>query len=1080
MQVRGVNTNVFWKNNDENIPSLTYLESIKNEMVEWTNTKVNFVNFTTIEIVSSNTKYDYIMFHDETENIDKYFYYVATDVIANNKCVYTYFLDAVVTYLLPFMQTNNSKQFLTERSYILDKKTIQDTDTFVLNSPKNGTYEYDRAEYNFSNTPNGDTYVREYFEKQSNNSHESLRYTSPTNFTSEINGVLYMGFNALLTNKGGLNQNQVKTFSSAGFGNIYLIPLLGYDNGVNWVLDANNGSRQWWHPVYKDGGFKLEIGRRDKAPSDVTPLQTTTFRKVVTYMRIKNGSNTHVLSDFTNSSLSDFLNSRLNNISQTYDLSFTFNENASTSIEIEFGFIKVSGDKNIPNRVLTWDEMQQLNQHGTLTTRFNNTTFNVTDGKITILLQKANSILNGNFSKMSSFSPYDEAYWVDTNLNSPGTSVEIPPSQNYWLSFTAKNKTAANWNGTYYLLHSGINEGQAYNTLTTTGQTSNPWNFRYRENGVSRISTNSVVMHNTINGSVNIMGHNETISGINSTYYQQSSSGYSFQLPQYNLMLIKENSNRVRISFNGSGVLLANMNPYVAYESHSVSVGSHVTHHDGYIFYFNKNNSINAINSYWMTSYFSSFSNEYVTWTPQNQTDFPFTYTQIYNTVSFLQDIKKTNEAHFLGFFMLPHVFTFPSKSLHIMNLGVNYRETIIDNPVGDITDLIYIYKYDRDYLVLNIEPAGIDLTPFKLGSQNIPVQPQMLTYNNENMWWYLYKFCETKFMNFNIDLSIYYYTNNDFVSNGWFIFAGQGIYVDKVDIYNLISSTWLLPGPLPSMTDEYRAYVNSNINSANAAYKNSVNHLVSGVFNAGATVGLGVLTGGMSFAYSNKLINAAIGMNQNIINTNNTNGWINETFGKSLLAPGQKPLHYLKSMYNLKNVESYLKSAELSKTIGKQQVINGVEHATGGLFNSIVNLVNTRNNIKAQFQDARNRLGVSLSQSSADDAILESQWLSYQRHYNVVEKFIPDTDTIKNWNNIIYLYGFPGNRMMTFNQILNKPSDCIMHDCWYIGFNEIDLVQKLPLMETYNKLPNEIKDFIIEFLKKGVRFWDVNPTTIL
>ena len=74
-------------------------------------------------------------------------------------------------------------------------------------------------------------------------------------------------------------------------------------------------------------------------------------------------------------------------------------------------------------------------------------------------------------------------------------------------------------------------------------------------------------------------------------------------------------------------------------------------------------------------------------------------------------------------------------------------------------------------------------------------------------------------------------------------------------------------------MTDEYRAYVNSNINSANAAYKNSVNHLVSGVFNAGATIGLGALTGGMSFAYSNKLINAAIGMNQNIINTNNTNG---------------------------------------------------------------------------------------------------------------------------------------------------------------------------------------------------------------
>lgn len=1075
MQVRGVNTNVFWKNNDENIPSLTYLESIKSEMVEWSNTKVNFVNFTTIEIVSSNTKYDYIMFHDDTENIDKYFYYVATDVIANNKCVYTYFLDAVVTYLLPFMQTNNSKQFLTERSYILDKKTIQDTDTFVLNSPKNGTYEYDRAEYNFSNTPNGDTYVREYFEKQSNNSHESIRYTSPTNFTSEINGVLYMGFNSLLQNipnnlGGGTIQRQ-----PSGFGSINLIPVLGNDNGLDWQQTADNGTTIWAGFDYKSD-FKLEIGQRAIAPSDVTPLQTTTFRKVVTHMRIKNGSNTHVLSDFTNSSLTDFLNSRLNNISQTYDLSFTFNENVNTSIEIEFGFIKVSGDKNIPNRVLTWAEMQQLNQHGTLTTRFNNTTFNVTDGKITIPLQKANSILNGNFSKIN-LSQGDYISSRDFDVSEPEWAT--PGSKSYtsnWLKYTAfgdNSNNSTSYSGECYYLHSGLNEWQVSVSFPGSLQPPSSVSYSYRENGVSRISSSSVVMHNNINGNVNIMGHNESISGVSLTYQQPGGSNYSFQLPQYCLMIIKENNNRVRISFNGGFLKLIQM--IQEYNTYLYGGSFRFT---GYKFYVDKTKS-NALNTYWMNSFFSNFSNEYITWTPQNQTDFPFTYTKIYNTLGCLQHLKKTNEAHFMGLFLLPHVFTFPSKNLTVQHLSINYKEDLWLPAVGVDNKKLHM-KCERDYLVLNMEAAGVDLTPFKLGSQNVSIQPQMLTYNNENMWWYLYKFCETKFMNFNIDLSVYYYTNNDFITNGWFIFAGQGIYVDKVDIYNLISSTWLLPGPLPSMTDEYRAYVNSNINSANAAYKNSVNHLVSGVFNAGATIGLGALTGGMSFAYSNKLINAAIGMNQNIINTNNTNGWINETFGKSLLAPGQKPLHYLKAMYNLKNVESYLKSAELSKTIGKQQVINGVEHATGGLFNSIVNLVNTRNNIKAQFQDARNRLGVSLSQSSADDAILESQWLSYQRHYNVVEKFIPDTDTVKNWNNIIYLYGFPGNRMMSFNEILNKPSDSIMHDCWYIGFNEIDLVQKLPLIETYNKLPNEIKDYIIEFLKKGVRFWDVNPTTIL
>lgn len=1072
MQVRGVNTNVFWKNNDENIPSLTYLNNIKNEMVEWTNTKVNFVNFTTIEIVANNTKYDYIMFHDETENIDKYFYYVATDVIANNKCVYTYFLDAVVTYLLPFMENNSDKQFLTERSYILDKKTIQDTDTYVLNSPKNGIYEYDKATYNFNNTPSSNNYVREYFEKNSNNSHESIKYTAPFNHNSEINGVLYMGFNSLLQNipqnlGGGTTQRQ-----PSGFGSISLLPVLGVDTGMDWQQTADNGTTMWAGFDYKSD-FNLEFGQRETAPSDVTPLQTTTFRKVVRYLKIHNGSNTYVMSDFTNESLSQFMNSVQLNIGQSFNLGFTFNENASTSIEIEFGFIKVSGDKNIPNRVLTWEELNELNNHGVVTANFNNTQFNVSSGSIIIPLQKANTILNGNFSKINQTSG---------NYNT-GSSYSLTEPQwanggtytSNWLKYTSYGETNGGYvNGEYYLLHSGLNEGQITVRFPGNSGSATSQNWSYRENGVSRISTSSVVMHNTINGNINIMGHNESISGVSLSYQQPGGSSYSFQLPQYCLMLIKESNTSVRLSFNGAYLKLIQMFPV----SSMYSYGSGITTFRGYKYYFNKSKS-NALTNYWISSWFSNFSNSYITWTPRNQTDFPFTYTKIYNTLTGLEHLKKTNEAHFMGLFMLPHVFTFPSKNLRVDKLSINYIEELWLPATGVDNKKLHM-KCERNYLCLNLEAAGVDLTPFRLGSNNISSQPQMLTYNNENMWWYLYKFCETKFMNFNIDLSVYYYTNNDFITNGWFIFASQGIYVDKVDIYNLISSTWLLPGPLPSMTDEYRAYVNSNINSANAAYKNSVNHLVSGVFNAGATIGLGALTGGMSFAYSNKLINAAIGMNQNIINTNNTNGWINETFGKSLLAPGQKPLHYLKSMYNLKSVENYLKSAELSKTIGKQQVINGVEHATGGLFNSIVNLVNTRNSIKAQFQDARNKLGISLSQSNADDAILESQWLNYQSHYNVIEKFKPDSDTIKNWNNIIYLYGFPGNRMMTFNQMLNKPSDSIMHDCWYIGFNEVDLVQKLPLIESYNKLPNEIKDYIIEFLKKGIRFWNENPATII
>lgn len=1072
MQVRGVNTNVFWKNNDENIPSLTYLESIKNEMVEWTNTKVNFVNFTTIEIVSNNTKYDYIMFHDETENIDKYFYYFATDIIANNKCVYTYFLDAVVTYLLPFMQNNLNKQFLTERSYILDKKTIQDTDTFVLNSPKNGTYKYDMAEYIFSNTPGKDTYVREYFEKTSNDSHESLRYTSPLNFNSEINGVLYMGFNSL--RYGDHDNSNLETTPTGTFGNIYLIPLLGYDNGVVDTTTSDNGNHMWVHHDYKDSNFKLELGQRETAPSDITPLQTTTFRKVVTKMYIKNGGNTHVVTNDTNSSLSDFLNSYLNNINTEINLSFSFDENLDTSIEIEFGFVKVNGDKNIPNRVLTWDELQQLNQHGTLTATFNGTQFNVTSGKIIIPLQKANDVLNGGFYKLNtvnSYNTYCYSNYGQVVFNS------FPPSgsaTSKWLKYTSCNTSGGCDNGIYYLLAHNLVESQ---TQLSINGINDEWSDNYRTNNdVSTITSNAYIFHSAVGSNYNLMGYNVKIFSNYNFYLDPKNNNHNVDIdfPRYKVLLIKEN-NKLRLSFNGLGVKLIQFH-YIKQINNSL----HNQGKYGYDIWFNKQyiDYLHNIDNDSFSDLLKQFSDEYITWTPQNQTNFPFTYTQIYNTNSFLSDVKITNEAHFMGFFMLPHVFTFPSKIIKINNLQVNYKYDLYYDANTKYRTIVV--KYNRNFLTLQIQPAGIDLTPFRLGSQNISTQPQMLTYNNENMWWYLYKFCETKFMNCNIDLSVYYYTNNDFISNGWFIFAGQGIYVDKVDIYNLVSSTWILPGPLPSMTDEYRAYVNSNINSANAAYKSSVNHLVSGVFNAGATVGLGVLTGGMSFAYSNKLINAAIGMNQNIINTNNTNGWINETFGKTLLAPGQKPLHYLKSIYNLKNVENYLKSAELSKTIGKQQVINGVEHATGGLFNSIVNLVNTRNNIKAQFQDARNKLGVSLNQSNAEDAILESQWLNYQRHYNVVEKFIPDIDTIKNWNNIIYLYGFPGNRMMTFNQMLNKPSDSIMHDCWYIGFNEVDLVQKLPLMKTYNKLPNEIKDYIIEFLKKGVRFWDVNPATIL
>lgn len=1074
MQVRGVNTNVFWKNNDENIPSLTYLESIKNEMVEWSNTKVNFVNFTTIEIVANNTKYDYIMFHDETENIDKYFYYVATDVVANNKCVYTYFLDAVVTYLIPFMQNNTDKQFLTERSYILDKKTIQDTDTFVLNSPKNGTYKYDEVVYSMSNTPGDTTYVREYLEKTSNDSHESIRYTSPYDLTPEINGVLYMGFNSLLQNipnnlGGGTTQRL-----PSGFGSINLIPVLGQDNGLDWHQTADNGTTMWAGFDYKSN-FKLEFGQRATAPSDVTPLQTTTFRKVVTNVNIKNGGNTHTISNSSNLSLTDFLNQTFG-VDKLINLNFDFNENNSTTIEIEFGFVKQHGDKNIPNRVLTWDEINQLKQHGTVTTKLNSndSSFDLTSNKIIIPLQKANSILNGNFSKINQNSNYNTGNYGNTIAS----GINGQPVSSPWTNYMCQNQYGGtSYTGTYYLLHSGINEGQAYG-VTNSGVSS--WNFRYRQSDdVTTLSSNSVVMHSTINGNYNILGQNKSISGNSLTYHQPGGSNYNFSLPNNCVMLIKENSRRLRISFNGNWMRLIQMNPVVSlYQSPGTSGGNVVTSYT-YRFYFNTTPPWNALQTTWFSSLISGLDNQSVIWTPQNQTDFPFTYTKIYNTLGGLQHLKKTNEAHFMGLYLLPHVFTFPSKNLKIQHLSINYKEDLWLPAVGVDNKKLHM-KCERDYLVLNMEAAGVDLTPFKLGSDNISWQPQMLTYNSEDMWWYLYKFCETKFMNFNIDLSVYYYTNKDFVTNGWFIFAGQGIYVDKVDIYNLVSSTWVLPGPLPSMTDEYRAYVNSNINSANAAYKSSVNHLVGSVFNTGATIGLGALTGGMSFAYSNKLINAAIGMNQNIINTNNTNGWINETFGKSLLAPGQKPLHYLKSMYNLKNVESYLKSAELSKTIGKQQVINGVEHATGGLFNSIVNLINTRNNIKAQFQDARNRLGVSLSQSSADDATLESQWLNYQRQYNVIEKFVPDTDTIKNWNNIIYLYGFPGNRMMTFNEMLNKPEDSIMHDCWYIGFNEIDLVQKLPLIESYNKLPNEIKDYIIEFLKRGIRFWNENPTTII
>lgn len=202
---------------------------------------------------------------------------------------------------------------------------------------------------------------------------------------------------------------------------------------------------------------------------------------------------------------------------------------------------------------------------------------------------------------------------------------------------------------------------------------------------------------------------------------------------------------------------------------------------------------------------------------------------EIGNSYENINNIKNSVEFSnkFLGIYFLPHVLFIADKTV--------LKTLQYTNPITSTKDNI-------TFLMLDFQPEGNLILERELINDTLDyyVVPKKDNSSIDN--WYLYKYLKAKYYNNDIDLSLYY-SNNSFLTSGYFNFTGAGNYIDKLNQKSITECLWSYPYQLPSGTDGYLQYVSANYNSTNTSINvakqqfalGAIGNIFGGVIGAGS-----------------------------------------------------------------------------------------------------------------------------------------------------------------------------------------------------------------------------------------------------
>lgn len=1057
--VKRYDGNCFWKDNVENVPSLSLFESIKNEMTDW-EVKLEYISFDEIQITSKDTPAQYILVDNERG-------YVLNGevVLANQVRVFKYTLDYISTFFLPFitnLKTEPLYMYALRAPFFDAKTVIQNDDEKIRAINKVGTYKYGKNYYYKENTTNaGQNVVRCYDNYTKADSQNYIEYGSNDNI---VNGCLYFVFAdgdngkyrfiPVLAKTGTVIYGKNAEATSTEPIHTYEVTI----NGKNPYLimpnyqDFIDGNYYFTNRNCKCYGLTKSYPFRDiKLVNGTNPTSkfpsTLTSRQLETLLDEYAGSAYLTFPNYGGEDSSNLFYIRLlhDGVLSTEKFYLDGNTVANSTLNVYWSMTKnTSEDNHYYNEfdITTKDIYNRL----------------IVDSNYKYLNYAESNSSNGTFKfrydKVNGDNGADNNYFNNATYKLVPTNLSPSPSQ----SIVATQKFGfVDWLHYYYNINwwdAVLNNADALRLYKSDYEVK----YLYVKNGNINANTNLCYKYILVAPYKIDVSLREYQYSTNNIHYQtiQSYQGSNFNgsyksffplFPTHAFWnnAVSYNSNTAGYTTTQHAAFAPNVKVPAKYYREPNRGGtltiSQYSPSGG--FYFGveiiTKEQTQATTSIKITFPKKTIDN-HTTTTINNSWDTLYQYATTYNN-------GNGDAAQFLGIYMLPHVFAFPNSVKQLKTRGSN------------------------TFLELDLPSDGIDIKPFKfINGANFnfsnPTPTKILHPNDSNIkptWWYFTKYADVYYMNNELHPEYYYQQYNSMQTDGWFCFNGTGAYIDKLDILSLKACIWTLPNQLPSFTNTYASYIQSTINSANTSYKVAKNNMVAGVLGGLTNIAASAAMGAFSMGMGNVLAGA-------LGDIGGTLGGIGRTAENAAMAGGASPLTNFVTGNKIK----------LSQMMGYSQMTTGAIKNSGGLIASIIGFKNRQMEIKANYADAKNKMQNKLNPSTSDDIALLEQWVGETAQYNVVEYFYPDEITYKQWNSVLYYYSFKINKNEYSNVLFNEYNWNMFNDCVYFAFDDEIMKSAIQSYKPFNDLYSNVKQFIYELLTNGFRIWMRKPEECL
>lgn len=337
--------------------------------------------------------------------------------------------------------------------------------------------------------------------------------------------------------------------------------------------------------------------------------------------------------------------------------------------------------------------------------------------------------------------------------------------------------------------------------------------------------------------------------------------------------------------------------------------------------------------------------------------------------------------------------------------LGIYYLPNIINMD----RDFRFQKLIESNTLYFSLKPNGNTIRDFKL----LEIDFSPLKYNNPTISNInILKYLKVKYYDNNISVALRLNENN-LVLGGILQFSQNGFLISKSPLLSLSNSIIGYGYQLPSSTDNYRNYVNANMNSANNSYRIAKQEMQMGIASSAVNMGF--------------------------------DGISNMGTAASAMGDGG---------------------------IGK--VVSSVSSTYQGLFNGGMNIANQvlkkknmEKTMRAQYADKKNQLGNTISPSNISDSSLVF-YNDDGDYYESLEINNLSKTSVIMLNNILFLYG-------NFLPQLGKLKTFL--DIDFNGFRYIEFDGGyLAMWLKQQNFELNVISLIIGELTSGVRIWDKVP----